>query len=198
MSALMIIMEAKARLLKKVLCFPPCMLNLSGPAQPPSPSPRALGSSPTAITVISSERLAGEGGRRRRTLAQLTCSRWTLRLVGASTAPATDLLLGILQRCQGNACRVSPAKSRGEVAVLRVSRLTGGEEGDPKSEASCLSPPALSRPIHPHLPTAQSLLGSWERVVYGRWTQQIQGRAGGSQGFRRTLATDSCVRRQGT
>ena len=39
---------------------------IAAPAQvgAPSPSPRALGSSPAAITVISSERLAGEGGRR--------------------------------------------------------------------------------------------------------------------------------------
>ena len=67
MSALMTIMEAKVRLLKQEgPASLPCLLNLSGPAQcpAPSPSPRALGSSPTAITVISSERQAGEGGRR--------------------------------------------------------------------------------------------------------------------------------------
>ena len=89
-------------------------------------------------------------------------------MVGARhVAPATDLLLGIPALPRQRLPRVLSAKSRREVAVLRVSRLTGGEEGGSEERGELpLSPSSLQAQSYPHLPTAQSLLGSWERVVY--------------------------------
>lgn len=81
--------------------------------------------------------------------------------------PATDLLLGIPALPRQRLPRVLSAKSRGEVAVLRVSSLTGGEEGGPEERGELpVSPSSLQAQSYPHLPAAQSPLGSWERVVY--------------------------------